>query len=118
MDWIYFEHKETGGHMSAPAEPGVVEFWEARGWVKADEPEQAPFIPAKEDLPPGDDGWVELVHSVTKATHIFPSNPEAIAGAIETGWQVPKPPEPEPEPEAPSKPAKAKTSTSTADPTT
>lgn len=110
VDWVYFEHKDTGGHMSAPDEPGVVEFYTARGWKQVDEPVAAPFVPAKGDAPPDDSGWVQLVHSETGAEHTFPSNPEALEGAIEAGWQFPKPPPgPEPEP-APSKP-KQKAST-------
>jgi hypothetical protein len=49
---------------------------------------------------------VELVHPEAKARHDFPNNPEAIAGAIEAGWQLPKPPKEEPVPEPSKKPAK------------
>jgi hypothetical protein len=104
VGWVYLRHKETGGHSSFPDAPGVLEFWGARGWEKVDEPEDTPFVPARVDTP-GDDGWVELTHSVTKARHLFPSNPEALAGAVEVGWELPKPPKTAPEP-APSKPTK------------
>lgn len=88
--WVYLKHKETGGENSFPDGPGVLEYWAARGWEKADEPEDTPFVPAKGDIPPGDAEWVQLTHSVTKARHDFPNNPAALAGAIEAGWQLPK----------------------------
>jgi hypothetical protein len=104
VDWLYLEHKETGGITRVADEPGVLEWHEARGWAKADEPEPVPFVPPKGDAPPGDDEWVELVHSVTGHHHDFPNNPEALQGAYEAGWELPKPP----------KPAKAKKSASVA----
>jgi hypothetical protein len=104
--WVYLVHKDTGGHTSVPDGPGVLENWQARGWVKADEPKAEPFIPPKGDLPAGAE-WVELVHPGLKARHEFPNHPEAIAGAVEAGWELPAPPEPEPEPEPAKKPKKA-----------
>jgi hypothetical protein len=103
--WVYLRHNETGGHTSVPDAPGVLENWQARGWVKADEPEAGPFVPPKGDLPAAAE-WVELVHPGLKARHEFPNNPEAIAGAVEAGWELPTPPKPEPEPEPPKKPSK------------
>ena len=94
MGWIYLEHKGTGGATRVSDEPGVLEWHEAHGWKQVDEPEPVPFVPPKGDAPPGDSEWVELEHPATGGRHEFPNNPEALEGAYEAGWQLPKPPEP------------------------
>jgi hypothetical protein len=91
---VYMEHPDTGGSASFPDEPGVVDWYEGRGWVKAEEPEPAPFVPPKGDAPPADDEWVELTHSDTGAVHPFPNNPDALEGAYDAGWKLPEPPKP------------------------
>jgi hypothetical protein len=90
MGWIYVKHEETGGATYIPDEDGVLEWYEGRGWKQVDEPEVVPFIPPKGDAPPGDDEWVKLTHPATGGEHDFPNNPEALEGAYEMGWQLPK----------------------------
>jgi hypothetical protein len=92
MNWIYFKNKETGGTFEAPDEDGVRARYEALGWVEVDRPEAKPFVPAPGNVEPGTDTeWVTLYHPEVKATHDFPNNAEAIAGAQESGWTaVPK----------------------------
>jgi hypothetical protein len=108
---IFLENKAIGsGPVKFPDEPGVTEFYQARGWVKVDGPKPEPFVPAKSDGAPDDTGWVQLVHSQTGATHDFPSNAEAIEGAAEAGWDIP--PSPEPETDQPPAPSKTKTKAS------
>lgn len=97
--WIYLKHKETGGENRFPDSPGVADFYTARGWEVVDPPKGGPFVAEPSDLPPSGDEWVKLYHPEANATHDFPNNPGAIVGALETGWELPKPPEPEPEPE-------------------
>lgn len=118
MDFILFSHKETGGEFQAPDEPGVREYYEARGWEEIDPPAPVPFVPEKVNVDPNEvpAEWVTLEHSETHARHDFPNNPEAIAGAEESGWErIPEPKEeppagdPEPPADVPdSKPPKAK----------
>jgi hypothetical protein len=108
MDWIYLENAETGGTTTVADEPGVLDFYESRGWKKAKEPEPVPFVPPKGDAPPADDEWVELTHSETGAVHPFPNNPEALEGAYDAGWKLPEA----------EKPAKAAKKTASAAPAT
>lgn len=108
MDWIYLEHKDTGGTTMVADEPGVLEWHEAHGWKQVDEPEPVPFVPPKGDAAPVDDEWVELTHSDTGAVHPFPNNPDALEGAYDAGWKLPEPP----------KPAKAAKKTASAEPAT
>jgi hypothetical protein len=108
MDWVYLAHKETGGRMQAPDEPGVVEWYAARGWAKTDAPADAVFVPKVATA--NTDEWVTLEHPGIGATHEFPNNPEALAGAMEAGWsyiEADVPPEPEPAPAPKSSKAKA-----------
>lgn len=42
MEWVYLQHGDTGGATRVPDEPGVVEWHEAHGWVRAQDPELAP----------------------------------------------------------------------------
>ena len=90
---IYMENEAIGsGAIEFSDEPGVVEWYRARGWKLVDRPEPAPFIP-KPGMEPTDDGWVTLKHAETGATHDFPNNPDALAGAVDVGWE-PITPEP------------------------
>jgi len=108
MDWIYLKHQDHGGTTRVSDEPGVLEWHEAHGWKKTDEPAPTPFVPPKGDLPPADDEWVELTHPATGGVHQFPNNPEALEGAYEVGWELSKP----------KKPAKAVKKTASAEPAT
>lgn len=132
MGWNYFVHKDTGGTTEVPDDPDVTAWHEARGWKLTEKPEAEPFVPS-----PGTDGpiqeteWVTLFHPIVKASHEFPNNPEAIAGALEAGWQYPespeeiassegspageKPADDAPEPEPASKTRKSRTASATAD---
>ncbi len=107
-DFVFMRHAETDGEARIPDEPGVVASYEARGWERSEEPEQAPFVPPK-PLPPGDE-WVELVHPLIDARHAFPNDPAAIAGAMEAGWEYPKA-----EPDPPAKKATGKKAAKPAD---
>jgi hypothetical protein len=91
MDFILFKHKETGGEFQAPDEEGVREFYEARGWEEVEPPEPMPFVPEKVNIDPSTvpDEWITLYHPETTALHDFPNNLEAIAGAQESGWELP-----------------------------
>lgn len=105
----YMTHPDAGA-ATFPDQPGVREFYEARGWQVADEPAEQPFVPPKVvEQRADEEGWVELYHPDTRAAHLFPSHPDAVAGAYEAGWQAtpPKAAEPEPEPES-EKPAAKK----------
>lgn len=117
MDWIYLQHKETGGHMSVADEPGVVEFYAARGWKVAAEPAPEPFVPPKTVERQADADWVTLYHSGTGASHDFPNNPDALQGAYEVGWHA-TPPRVVAEAPAESPAAPPKTSPAKADPAT
>jgi len=89
MATLLMRHAETGGESRFQDEPGVREFYEARGWTVVDEPEPVPFVPTPGNSPAGDDGFVEMYHPAVGATHRFPNNQEAIAGAEESGWTLP-----------------------------
>jgi hypothetical protein len=111
MNWIYFKNSETGGTTTVPDEPGVRDWHEAHGWAETDAPVERPFVPS------ADGGqmvqlseWVTLYHPAVDATHEYPNNPEAIAGAMEAGWVYPKD-DPEPEPEPKEVPKSKKTAT-------
>jgi hypothetical protein len=94
MEWLYFVHKDTGGTTEVPDEPGVKEWHEARGWKLTEKPDEVPFIPTPgTDGPKRDTEWVTLFHPIVNASHEFPNNREAIAGALEAGWQYPESPE-------------------------
>lgn len=104
-DWLYFENKVTGGTFEAPDEDGVHERYEALGWVLTDKPEDKPVVPSSLNQPGPEQEWVTMHHPKAKADHDFPNNTEAIAGAIESGWELPKPPKPPaPDQESDSKP--------------
>jgi hypothetical protein len=103
VDFVYMEHPELGP-IRVSDEPGVVERFESRRYVRAEEPAEEPFTPPK-DAPEPVDGFVQLVHPQLGVTHDFPANPEALQGAHEAGWEFPKPPE-EPGEEPAEKPAK------------
>jgi len=101
---IFMENKAiSSGPVEFPDEPGVAEFYEARGWVKVDAPAPTPFVPPRGDAA-ADTQWVSLTHSVTGAVHDFPNHPDAIKGAADAGWLLPEAPEEEPPPK-PSKKA-------------
>jgi hypothetical protein len=104
MDWLYFTHPATGGAFEAQDEDGVRERYEALGWRLTDKPEDVPFVPVKLDKPASEQEWVTLYHPEIRATHVYPNNPEALAGAAEAGWVIP----PEPEPEVSDSPADEK----------
>lgn len=90
MKWLYLKHDETGGVTEIPDTRDVREWHEARGWKVIERPEELPFVPEKRDMPPGvDNDWVTLFHPDVSTTHNFPNNPEAIAGAMESGWEFP-----------------------------
>lgn len=91
---VYMKHPAMGGAAYFPDEDGVVEWHEARGWEKADEPDAAPFVPPPGDAAPVEDEWVKLIHKETGAVHDFPNNPEALEGAYDAGWQHPQPEKP------------------------
>lgn len=111
MDWINLKLESTGGTTRVPDEPGVRERYEAHGWVEYTPEPEKPFHPAHS--PEGEPApeFVELGNAETGARHLFPNNPEAIAGAAEQGWVLiqtadpaaeivisPKTPEPAPVP--------------------
>jgi hypothetical protein len=104
--FVYMEHDELGP-IRVPDEAGVVEWHEARGYRRADEPEPEPYVPPK-DAPPSTDGFVPLVHpDLPGVVHDWPDNPEALQGAHEAGWRYPAAkPEGESEGEPDEKPAK------------
>jgi hypothetical protein len=87
MDWLYLKHKETGGTTEVPDEPGVKEWYEARGWSLVKRPEAVPFVPKPGNDPVAPSEWRTLYHPLANAVHDFPNNPEALQGAIEAGWQ-------------------------------
>lgn len=94
MTFVFMEHPESGGTARFPDDDTVITSQEARGWRRADEPPEGPFIPAKADVPPGDDGaWVDLIHpDLPLGRQRLPNNPEALAGAFDVGWRYPDPP--------------------------
>ena len=106
MDFIDLKLESTGGTTSVPDEPGVLERYEALGWVRYTPEPEKPFHPAHPNVPENTD-WVEMYHPSLKTRHSFPNNPEAISGATETGWLVPKSQPAEPEPVPKPKTAKA-----------
>jgi hypothetical protein len=83
--WLRLQHEGTEGVAEFPDDPGVREFYEARGWSVVDEP-VAPAVTVDPDAPE----WVELVHPLTGARHEYPNNPDALAGARDAGWVEPK----------------------------
>lgn len=94
MKWLYFTHPATEGTTEVPDEDGVQEWHEARGWVLGEKPEELIFVPAPgnaEDTTASE--WITLYHPETTAVHDFPNNPEAIAGAQESGWILKESPE-------------------------
>jgi hypothetical protein len=112
-EFVYMTHPGIDdATQEVPDEPGVVERQKGLGWVVADRPAPKPFTPVPGDAP-ADDGWVDLTHKVTGARHTFPSNAEALEGAIEAGWQIPKPPKPAPKSAPESAPSKSTTKAST-----
>lgn len=90
MDFVYMvpAFDEESGHYF-PDEEGVITHQEARGWTRADPPEEKPFVPLPDDIPP-EQTWVTLWHPVVQTTHDFPNNPAALEGAYEAGWQFPE----------------------------
>jgi len=105
IDWLYFEHPATGGTFEAADEDGVRERYEALGWKLTDKPEDKPVVPSRLNQPGMEQEWVTMWHPKAKAHHDFPNNTEAIAGALESGWELPKPPKPPvPDQEPDSKP--------------
>jgi hypothetical protein len=119
MDWIYFTNPATGGVFEAPATEGVRERYEALGWVETERPAETPFVPSPINVDASaDTGWVTLWHPGVKASHAFPSNADAIAGAMESGWVYPPVPvKPAPKP-AESDTAKAKKAAKVSEPPT
>jgi hypothetical protein len=97
MNWIYFTNPETGGTFECPDTEGVRARYEALGWVETERPVETPFVPSpiNEDVS-ADTQWVTLWHPEVKASHEFPNNADAIAGALESGWRYPGAPEPAP----------------------
>lgn len=99
---IYMENKDIeSGPTEFPDSPDVVTWYEARGWFVVDAPEPKPFIPTPGTAVEGVE-WVSLKHSETGATHDFPNNPDALAGAADVGWG----PVDNPKDKAPAKPKK------------
>lgn len=116
MDWLYLKHDETGGTAELPDEPGVLDWYAARGWSQTDRPETRPFVPPADggQAARGDE-FVTLVHPDTGGAHRFPDNPDAIEGARETGWRYPdeiKPATPKSSPKQPTSDAESVTDTS------
>jgi hypothetical protein len=99
MNWLHFENKATGGTTDVPDEPGVKEWHEARGWTLGEKPEEPIFVPQPGNADPEPSTWVQLYHPGVGATHDFPNNPEAIAGAMESGWVFPVDPQIDGEPD-------------------
>lgn len=120
-DWIYMTHRVTGGQTKVPDADGVRERHEALGWEVTDpiDDDAAVFVPPKAVDANEEDGWVQLYHPKTQATHLFPVHPDAIKGAYEAGWQA-TPPAKAPEPakpvdDSPVAPAKKAPAKKTAD---
>lgn len=97
--WWHLTHPDIDAPAHrVPDEPGVLDYWAARGWEPVEAPEDIPAVPDNTQAPPGDeDGWVELEHPDTKARHRFPADESALALAQESGWQVPSDAEDDPE---------------------
>jgi hypothetical protein len=91
-DWIYLKHADAG-ETRVPDQPGVLESYQARGWSVMDDPELEAqvFVPPKVVEKNERDGWVTLYHPETHAVHEFPSHPDAVQGAYESGWQASPP---------------------------
>src|SRR6188768_2797015 len=90
MKWLYLKNAETGGTAELPDEPGVLDWYTARGWSQADRPEDRPFVPRPDGGQSIQDvDFVTLVHPETGGAHRFPDNPDAIEGARESGWRYP-----------------------------
>jgi hypothetical protein len=105
MNWLHMTNTETRGTSTFPDEPGVKEWYEAHGWKVTDPPKDGPT-----GNPPDVDPevkWVTMYNPKTQVSHGFPNNPEAIAGAKESGWQVPKLNSPQEKPEMKATPKKA-----------
>ena len=97
-DWIYLKHPEAG-ETRVPDAPGVLDSYLVRGWEQMPDPgPEAAFVPPKAVAANEDDGWVELYHPIIKTTHLFPSHPDAVQGAYESGWQATTPQVSEPAP--------------------
>lgn len=112
-DWLYVSHPDAGS-TRLPNQPGVRESYEARGWVVGDDPEAdgaPPFVPPKAVEANEEDGWVTLYHRDTHAEHRFPSHPDAVQGAYDSGWRVTKPKTEDDAAPVPDDPAPAKRST-------
>lgn len=98
MNWVYMENKATAGSIYVPDEPGVVEWHDAHGWDVAEPPAETPFVPPVNGPVSADAEWVTLTHpKLDGAAHDFPNNPDAIGGALDSGWEFPKPPAAKPE---------------------
>jgi hypothetical protein len=87
--WLHLEHEETGGTSQIPNDDAVRTWHEARGWRVVDPPEQVPFIPTPTDQDGEQAAWATLVHPDLDASHDFPNNPDALAGAAQAGWVEP-----------------------------
>jgi hypothetical protein len=90
-EWVDLRHDDTEGTTRVPDDESVLTWYEARGWTRYDPPAPAPFVPAGDNAAasgvPGDRaGFVELVHPDLDASHEFPNDPEALAGAALSGW--------------------------------
>lgn len=97
-DFVWIKNAETGGTTKIPDEPGVLDWYAGRGWKPYDPPAEKPFVPAHSPAGEPVPEFVTLHHAGIQASHEFPNNAEALAGAAESGWRVPAPPKPEPKP--------------------
>lgn len=102
-NFVYMTYPETKGAQYVPDDPAAIVFQEARGWKVSTPPEEKPFVPENISLPEYDD-FITMYHPGVDAHHEFPANTEAIAGAMDSGWQLMNPSDldpitaPEPEP--------------------
>jgi hypothetical protein len=87
MTFVYMVHKDTKGTTYVPDVEDVIKSHEARGWKVADEPAQEVFVPRT--VEPDADGWVALVHPKTGGMQRIPDSEDALAGALEAGWELP-----------------------------
>lgn len=100
--FVYMKNDEIQAETWVPDEDGVVEWHEARGWAKAEPPEEVPFVPSVPEVPDTEATWITLRHpKLGNRTHDFPNNPDALQGALDAGWELIPAVEPEPEPEPP-----------------
>jgi hypothetical protein len=97
-DLVNVRNKETGAIGQLSDEPGVLEWYAGRGWERYDPPAEKPFVPAHSPAGEPVPEFVTLHHAGIQASHEFPNNAEALAGATDSGWLPPKPPAPEPKP--------------------